>query len=122
MNRNQTEPAAQAAKDIRSLYLEHSPTKLEQLKELNRLSQKPGRTTAVVIGILSALILGMGMSMVMEWKNLFILGIAIGVVGIIGCLVTYPIYRSVTARKKALYAPQIIQLSNEIIAENESAN
>jgi tetrahydromethanopterin S-methyltransferase subunit G len=122
MNRNQTDTAAQAAKDIRSLYLEHSPTKLEQLKALNRLSQRPGRTTAVIIGILSALVLGAGMSMVMEWENLFILGIAIGVVGIIGCLVTNPIYRSVTARKKALYAPQIIQLCNEIIAENESAS
>lgn len=121
MNRNQTEPAAQAAKDIQSLYLEHSPTKLDQLKELNRLSLKSGRTTAVVIGILSALVMGAGMSMVMEWKNLFVLGIAIGVVGMIGCLVAYPIYRSVTARKKALYAPQIIQLSNEIIAEHESA-
>ncbi len=121
MNHNQTETAAQAAKDIQSTYLEHSPTKLDQLKELNRLSLKSGRTIAVVIGILSALVLGAGMSMVMEWKNLFVLGIAIGVIGMVGCLITYPIYRSVTARKKALYAPQIIQLSNEIIAENESA-
>ena len=52
MNRNQTETAAQAAKNIQSLYLEHSPTKLDQLKELNRLSLKSGRTIAVVIGVL----------------------------------------------------------------------
>jgi hypothetical protein len=120
MNRNQTETAAQAAKNIQSLYLEHSPTKLDQLKELNRLSLKSGRTIAVVIGVLSSLVLGAGMSMVMEWKSLFVLGIAVGVVGLFGCLVAYPIYRSTTARKKTLYAPQIIKLSNEIIAEHGS--
>lgn len=49
----------------------------------------------VVLGILSALILGIGMSMTMVWDNLLVPGIIVGMVGIIMLLCLIPIYKGI---------------------------
>ena len=43
-----------------------------------------------------------------------ILGIIIGVIGIIGCCVNYPIYKKLLQKGKEKYAYEIVELAREI--------
>ena len=43
-----------------------------------------------------------------------ILGIIIGIVGIIGCCVNYPIYKKLLENGKKKYAYEIVELAREI--------
>jgi hypothetical protein len=46
-----------------------------------------------------------------------ILGIIIGVIGMIGCGVNYPIYKKILERGKQKYAYEIVELAREISEE-----
>ena len=46
--------------------------------------------------------------------NSMALGIIIGIIGMIGCGVNYPIYKKMLAKGKAKYAYEIVQLAREI--------
>ena len=43
-----------------------------------------------------------------------VLGIAVGIIGMIGCGVNYPIYKKMLEKGKAKYAYEIVQLAREI--------
>ena len=43
-----------------------------------------------------------------------VLGIIIGIIGMIGCAVNYPIYKRMLEKGKAKYAYEIVQLAREI--------
>lgn len=122
MNTNQTETfeysysakQAETAKAIREKYLPKEQDAIEQLQKLDKSVTKKGMIVSLVVGIISALVLGTGMSMIMEW-SLFVPGIIIGLIGIIGCGIAYPLYLKVTAKEKAKITPEIMRLSEEII-------
>lgn len=89
---------------------------LEQLIKLDKSVTKPGTVVSLVIGIISSLILGIGMCCTMVWgSELFIIGIIIGVVGIVGIIMAYPVYSSITKRRREKLAPEIIRLSNKLM-------
>ncbi|MDE7361777.1 MAG: hypothetical protein K2N38_07575 [Oscillospiraceae bacterium] len=89
---------------------------LEQLRELDKSVTKPGTVISLIIGIISSLILGVGMCCTMVWgDDLFIVGIVIGVVGILGVIMAYPVYSSITKRRREKLAPEIIRLSNKLM-------
>ena len=68
-----------------------------------------------IFGIISALVFGAGMCMAMgEIGGGMVLGILIGVIGMIGCSVNYPIYKKMREKGKAKYAFEIVQLAREI--------
>ena len=43
-----------------------------------------------------------------------VLGILIGIIGMIGCGVNYPIYKKMLEKGKSKYAYEIVQLAREI--------
>ena len=43
-----------------------------------------------------------------------VLGIIIGIIGLTGCGVNYPIYKKLLEKGKAKYAYEIVQLAREI--------
>ena len=89
---------------------------LEQLRELDKSVTKPGTVISLIIGIIGSLILGVGMCCTMVWGgDLFIVGIVIGVVGILGVIMAYPVYSSITKRRREKLAPEIIRLSNKLM-------
>lgn len=59
-----------------------------------------GVLASVIIGIVSALILGVGMSLVMTNKEQMMLGVAIGIIGLIGCILNYPVYQYLKDNRK----------------------
>ena len=105
-------------KRIREKYAPLSPEedKMEQLHRLDKSVTKPGSITALAVGIISTLIMGFGMCCTMVWGDtLFIPGIVIGVVGIIGICTAYPLYIRITKRQREKLAPEIIRLADELI-------
>ena len=90
--------------------------KMEQLRRLDASVTKAGTAVSLIVGIISTLILGIGMSCCMVWKEaLFIPGIVIGVIGIVGICAAYPLYARITAMRRKKIAPEIMRLSDELL-------
>ena len=106
-------------KHIREKYV--PPTEkeisMERLRRLDASATKGATIVSLVIGIVSALVLGIGMccTMVPGWEQYFIPGIVIGVMGIIGIISAYPVYTRMVRRKRAKLAPEIMRLADELI-------
>ena len=109
---------------IRTQYTEKQHTELDALKELDAKVKRPANVFAYVYGSLSAIIMGSGMSLVMTdlgtilgLSNSLIPGIAIGVVGMVMALTTYPIFKGILNSRKKKYGPQILALSEKIMKQ-----
>ena len=103
---------------IREKYAPASPseTPIDRLRSLDRSATKGASIVSLIVGIISALVLGVGMCCTMVWGgSLFILGIVVGVVGIAGVIAAYPIYIQMVKRKRAKIAPEILRISDELM-------
>ena len=73
---------------------------------------------AVSLGIVAALVLGVGMCLAMGvLGDLFALGIVVGVFGIAMVSVNYFIYRAIAKAGRKKYAGQILALSDELLGD-----
>lgn len=68
---------------------------------------KKATVYALVLGIASALVLGVGMCCTMVWDGLMVIGIIVGLVGIVGCVGAWLLYRQTVARETKRIAPSI---------------
>ena len=113
-------------KRIREKYIrpEIKEDKMEELRRLDKKATEKATVTALVVGVIGALILGSGMSMIMTDINLFIglgnnealiTGIIVGVVGIILVSLAYPLYNRILKKEQERIAPKIIELTDEIM-------
>ncbi|MDE6209236.1 MAG: hypothetical protein K2M73_06105 [Lachnospiraceae bacterium] len=108
----------QEIKKIREKYAQttQEEDKMERLRKLDASVTKPGTIVSLIVGIVSALILGVGMCCTMVWADtLFIPGIFIGIVGIVGVIAAYPIYTRITKKQREKLAPEIMRLSDELM-------
>lgn len=102
-------------KSIRQKYIPSGESKMEQLRKLDRSATRPGKAVSIIVGIMSTLVLGIGMCYTMVWTQYFIPGIAIGIVGMAGIGMAFPIYSAMAKRRRKKLAPEIIKLSGELI-------
>ena len=102
-------------KKIREKYLPPETDKMEQLRRLDAGVTRKGTTVSLVIGIIGALVLGTGMSMCMVWTELFAVGIAVGVVGIIMVAPAYPLYSRITRKERDKIASEVLRLTDELL-------
>ena len=107
---------------IRTQYTEKQHTGLDELKALDAKVKKPANTFGYTYGCVSAIVMGIGMSLVMTdigrvvgLASAMVPGIAIGVVGLGMALSTYPIYKRILNSRKKKYAPEIMALSEKIM-------
>ncbi len=109
------------AEQIANEYAPKDTTKVRQLKKLDNKAKLPAEIFAYTFGIISALVLGVGMCLAMRvigsGVGAMVAGIIVGVVGIIGCAVNYPIYKKMRANGKAKYGSDIMKLAKEISEE-----
>ena len=90
--------------------------KMERLRRLDRAATKPGTVAALVVGIAGTLVMGLGMCCTMVWgETLFVPGIVIGVVGIIGICAAYPLHLRITKKRRDKLAPEIMRLTDELL-------
>ena len=98
--------------------------KMERLRRLDASVTQSALIVALTIGIVGALILGFGMSLVMTdlgeilgaYKDMaMVVGIAVGIVGGIVASLAYPIYNVIVKAKRKKLAPEIIRLTDELM-------
>lgn len=112
-------------KKIRERYAPAQDTETDKMEQLRRLDTgvtRKGTIAALVIGIIGAVIMGTGMSLVMTdlgdilgLPHAMVVGIIVGVVGMVGVALAYPIYNSITKKERKRIAPEIIRLTDELM-------
>lgn len=103
-------------KTIREKYVPKEENKMEQLRRLDASATKPGTAASIIVGVIGALLFGIGMCCTMVWMgNLFIPGIVIGVAGLLAIAAAYPVYTHITKKQREKLAPEIMRLTDELI-------
>ena len=111
----------QEIEDIRKKYLPKEENKMQQLRALHAVPTRKAQTASLVVGILGALIMGTGMSLAMtdigaalgDWA--MALGIGIGLAGMVLVALAYPLYNRVLRKWREKIAPQILQLTDDLL-------
>lgn len=103
------------AESIAKEYAPKEHSKIAALKKLDAKAKRPANVFAYVFGGISTLVFGTGMCLAMQViGNDMALGIVIGSVGLVGCIVNYTIYKKILQRGKTKYAFEIVELAREI--------
>ena len=107
------------AEKLASEYAPKDTSRIVALRKLDAKAKNGATVTAFTLGIVSSLVFGTGMCYTMGeigsgTPTAMLIGIVLGVVGIIGMSVNYPIYKKLIARGKAKYGSDIIRLAREI--------
>lgn len=101
--------------EIRKKYLPPEEDKMALIRKLDRDVGKKATMIAIIVGIIGAIIFGAGLSicLVSDSKN-YIYGIPMGIIGMIICAITHPLYQTIVRKERARIAPQILALIEEI--------
>jgi hypothetical protein len=100
---------------IREKYVPKEENKMDQLRRLDESATKPGTIAALALGIISTLVLGVGMCCTMVWAGKwFVPGIVIGIMGLCGVGAAYPLYQTITKKRREKIAPEILKLTEDL--------
>ena len=106
------------AEAVANEYTKKDTSKVVALRKLDKKAKMPANIFAYSFGSAMALIFGIGMCLSMNvigsGTNSLALGIILGIIGIIGVSINYPIYKKILENNKAKYANDIIALAKEI--------
>lgn len=111
-------------KRIRQKYQKQEEDSMTRLRKMDALATSKATAAALMFGVVGALILGMGMSLIMtDLAKVFgmtgianmIVGIIVGLLGIILVILAYPVYSKVLKREREKIAPEILRLTDELM-------
>ena len=107
------------AEQLANEYAPKDTSKVIALRKLDAKAKRPAEVFTYSFGIIFALILGVGMCLAMGQigsgsTGSFVLGIVIGIIGMVGMGVNYPIYKRILDNGKKKYAFEIMELAKEI--------
>ena len=114
-------------KKIREKYTvkkDENENKLARLRRLDAGVIEKAQIVSLVFGIVGALILGSGMSLILSdlWQTLgltrtwsLIIGIPLGVLGGVLASFAYPMYQIVERHERERVAPEILKLTDELM-------
>ena len=106
------------AESIAKEYAPKDSSKILALRKLDKKAKLPATIFTYTWGIISALIFGTGMCLCMQvigsGTASMVIGIIVGIIGMIGCGVNYPIYKKMLESGKNKYAYEIVELAREI--------
>lgn len=98
--------------------------KMEKLRRLDASVTQKAQAVSLIFGVIGALILGFGMSLILsDLGKMLGIGTVLGLVidillGIVGGTLSglaYPMYNYVAERERKRVAPQILQLTEELM-------
>lgn len=112
------------AEAIANEYAPKDTSKVVALKKLDRKAKSRANIFTYTFGMIMTLVLGVGMCLSMKLIGdgssfMMIFGIIVGVIGIVGISINYPIYKKLLENGKKQYAFEIMQLAKEISEEAE---
>lgn len=114
-------------KMIREKYMpkkEDSDDKMALLRKLDAGVNAKAQGVSLTLGILGALVMGFGMSLIMTELSVLlcmgsvvamIVGITMGIAGGALAVAAYPIYKLVLKRERAQIAPRILSITEELM-------
>ena len=111
-------------KRIRQKYQSQEEDTMTRLRKLDESATSKATVVALVLGIVGALILGTGMSLIMTDLAVLlgmtgmtnvIVGIVLGVFGIVLVALAYPMYSKILKRERERIAPEILRLTDELM-------
>lgn len=107
------------AEQIANEYAPKDTSKVVALRKLDAKAKIPANIFTYTFGIISALVFGTGMCLAMGeigsgTVGSLVLGIIIGIVGMTGMGINYPIYKHILENGKKKYAFEIMELAKEI--------
>jgi hypothetical protein len=108
--------SAEEQKEIDSIRAKYQPgekqqpTNLDKLKKLDAKVESKAMVSALSWGIISTLVLGVGMTCVLVW-NQPVIGVIVGIIGLAGAFFAWPLYQKVLAKEREKAAPEILRLS-----------
>ena len=106
------------AESIAKEYAPKDSSKIVALRKLDRKAKLPATIFTYTCGIIFALVFGTGMCLAMQVIGSgitgMVIGIIVGIIGMIGCGVNYPIYKKMLENGKKKYAYEIVELAREI--------
>lgn len=103
-------------KNIRNKYIAPEEDKMSLLRKLDSQVTRNANIKSIVIGVIGALLLGVGMSCCMVWAGgWFFPGIVVGVVGIAFVSLAYPLYNRILKQEREKIAPEILRLTEELL-------
>lgn len=110
------------AEAIANEYAPKNTSKVVALKKLDRKAKSKANIFTYTFGVIMALVLGAGMCLSMGVIGggstaMTVIGIIVGILGIVGVSVNYPIYKRLLENGKKQYAFEIMQLAKEISEE-----
>lgn len=115
----------QEIKDIRSKYIsDDNEDRLARLRRLDAGVTQKATMVALMVGIIGALIMGFGMSLIMSdlskllmlnHISAVIIGISAGIAGMAVLCCAYPLYNRILKKEKEKVAPEIIRLTDELM-------
>lgn len=120
---NYTYSAEQQAeiKSIRKKYAAPEEDKMEQLRKMDQRTTQKAQACAIALGVIGALILGIGMSLAMTKLSGFLggtamfIGIPVGLIGIVLVALAYPVYNRILKKERQKIAPEILRLTDELM-------
>ena len=106
------------AESIAKEYAPKDSSKIVALRKLDKKAKMPATIFTYTWGIIFALVFGTGMCLAMQVIGSgitgMVIGIIVGIIGMIGCGVNYPIYKKMLENGKKKYAYEIVELAREI--------
>ena len=106
---------------IRQKYVPQAESKMDQLRALDAKVTQKATMVSILTGVIGAMLLGCGMSLIMSDFGAALgtaalpVGIAVGVIGLIPVALAYPLYNRTLKKEREKIAPQILQLTDELM-------
>lgn len=109
---------------IREKYQDKEEDGISKLRKLDAKASQKATKVSLILGIVGALVLGTGMSLIMtEFGSLLgatdvlslIVGVVIGLIGIIMVALAYPVYNTVLKKEREKIATEILRLTEELM-------
>ena len=109
---------------IRQKYQPQEEDKMTTLRKLDAKVTQKAMTVSLIAGILGALVMGTGISLVLTDFGLFFgmnemvsltIGVIVGVIGMVPVALAYPIYNKVIKVEREKVAPEILRLTDELM-------
>lgn len=109
---------------IREKYQSKEEDGISKLRKMDAKVSQKATAVSLVLGILGALVMGTGMSLVMTDLGVIlgmtgvvgmVIGIFIGLIGIILVALAYPVYSKVLKKEREKIASEILRLTEELL-------
>lgn len=110
------------AEQLANEYAPKDHSKVKALRKLDARAKLPATIFTYSFGIFSSLVAGTGMCLSMDVIGngsvaMLVLGVIIGIIGLTGMGINYPVYKKMLAKGKQKYAFEIMELAKEISEE-----